>query len=477
MASVTVTIPNSDWHASATSIQWNGSGSAINIALGTSLSVDGATELYLAYLRLPNAPGSSTDTQIQLSEGTGAGDELGPEFSTQMEQSGTITLEASDNSSLTITGISDASDPYQWTPANNNDVRAFGAILSALTDRSLTVTFNDNAAQDHAVDASPASWTFDVPEPEVTHTEAVATAPARPSGPSLVVDSSTQITATGVEPDDGGSPITSYDWRHRVRGSGGSGWVNRSNVTSLIQAFSGLDASTEYDFRFRATNDVGDSPYSFPVRETTDDAPPVSVDHAVDAGAASWTFAVPQPTVTHTTPAATTDHAVDASPATWSFDVPQPTIRHTTVGPQDHAVDASPAVWTFHVPEPRVTHIPPGPPVLTWQLRVDWDNAGDFSVAGADVTGRIVSAINCKRGRDFDGLGRRTTDAWTPLCDARQLKRRLQPLQGGEPPCGQPAPRGEGTAASALEGRLLRPLVGLPAEAARAVDSRRAARR
>ena len=102
-----------------------------------------------------------------------------------------------------------------------------------------------------------ADWT-------VTYTtSAASTVPSRPAGPSLVVDSSTQITATGVAPDDGGSSITSYDWRHRVRGSGGSGWVDRTNVTNLVQVFSGLDASTEYDFRFRATNVVGDSPYSF----------------------------------------------------------------------------------------------------------------------------------------------------------------------------------------------------------------------
>ena len=112
-------------------------------------------------------------------------------------------------------------------------------------------------ATDHAVDGGNLwSGAFELPEATATHTPApTATVPARPAQPSLVVDSHTQITATGVAPDDGGSPITSYDWRHRVRGSGGSGWVDRSNVTNLIQSFSGLDASTEYDFRFRATND------------------------------------------------------------------------------------------------------------------------------------------------------------------------------------------------------------------------------
>ena len=225
-------------------------------------------------------------------------------------------------------------------------------------DASLTLT-DDPPATDHTVDAGNVSWSFAVPQPTVTHTPApTATAPARPAQPTLVVDSDTQITATGVAPDDGGSPITSYDWRHRVRGSGGSGWVDRSNVTNLIQAFSGLDASTEYDFRFRATNDVGDSPYSFPIRETTDDPPPVTIDHTVDAGNVSWSFTVPQPTVTHTTPGVT-DHTVNAGNASWSFDVPEPTVTHTTPGPQNHTVNAGNVSWSFHVPQPSVRHTTP----------------------------------------------------------------------------------------------------------------------
>ena len=103
-------------------------------------------------------------------------------------------------------------------------------------------------------------------------TVATATAPSTPAAPTLTVDSDTQITAVGVAPDNGGSTITSYDWRHRVRGSGGGGWVNRTNVTNLTQVFTGLTANTEYDFRFRATNNV-DSPYSPIIRATTDGQP------------------------------------------------------------------------------------------------------------------------------------------------------------------------------------------------------------
>lgn len=38
----------------------------------------------------------------------------------------------------------------------------------------------------------------------------------------------------------------------------------------------------------------------------------------------------------------------------------------------------------------------------TWSLHVDWDNAGDYSNAQADVTSRIVGGITTERGYDFD---------------------------------------------------------------------------
>ena len=138
----------------------------------------------------------------------------------------------------------DMAEPYSVDThqRSSRSHSGFANHVRGLTDHNATLTLTDDPpATDHTVDAGNVSWSFDVPEPTVTHTPApTATAPSRPAQPTLVVDSDTQITATGVAPDDGGSPITSYDWRHRVRGSGGSGWVDRSNVTSLIQAFSGL---------------------------------------------------------------------------------------------------------------------------------------------------------------------------------------------------------------------------------------------
>lgn len=38
----------------------------------------------------------------------------------------------------------------------------------------------------------------------------------------------------------------------------------------------------------------------------------------------------------------------------------------------------------------------------TWQLLIDWDNAGNYSHAGADVTSRMVGPVEAYRGRDFE---------------------------------------------------------------------------
>ena len=62
-----------------------------------------------------------------------------------METAGTVTVMASDGSTLTVTGISDSTEPYNWIPTNITDVIAFADALAGLADRSLTVTFNDNA--------------------------------------------------------------------------------------------------------------------------------------------------------------------------------------------------------------------------------------------------------------------------------------------------------------------------------------------
>ena len=105
----------------------------------------------------------------------------------------------------------------------NTTTRVISGTPTATGSGTITIRATNSEGSD--------DWTVDYT------TGATATVPSRPAAPSLVVDSDTQITATGVAPSNGGSPITSYDWRHRVTGSGGSGWVNRSNVTNLSSGF------------------------------------------------------------------------------------------------------------------------------------------------------------------------------------------------------------------------------------------------
>lgn len=159
MASVVIVIPNSGWAEGPAVIRWDG-GEGNYINLGSSLSADGST-IYFGRFELPR--GTGTTMTILLSSSQTADDlGAGPEFSTTMEMSGTITLVAS-NSATVATGIGDSTEPYNWTPANLSAVRTFADILEGLPDRSLTVTFDDNTGVSNspptitAINANPST--------------------------------------------------------------------------------------------------------------------------------------------------------------------------------------------------------------------------------------------------------------------------------------------------------------------------------
>ena len=143
----------------------------------------------------------------------------------------------------------------------NTNTRVISGTPTAVTSGTITIRATNSAGSD--------DWTVDYT------TTAAATVPSRPSSLSLVVDSDTQITATGVAPNDGGDTITSYDWRYRTTSPLGN-WVNRFDVTDLEQVFSGLSAEQGYRFQFRATNSVGNSTYS-PNADATTEAAPIAL--------------------------------------------------------------------------------------------------------------------------------------------------------------------------------------------------------
>ena len=140
---VTVTLPHSESQVLGNGMEWLQIGTSYAFPnLGSGLAA-GADDIYLGRLVL-----RSTDGRISLQLAPTASMHpgfAGDEFSDQMEQNGSITFEASDGESVTVTGISDSTEPYNWIPSN---AAALGVLVNHirndLTDRTLIVTFNDN---------------------------------------------------------------------------------------------------------------------------------------------------------------------------------------------------------------------------------------------------------------------------------------------------------------------------------------------
>ena len=397
MASVTVTIPSSPSEIGSAAIGWQSvSGSSnLGISLGSSLSASG-NEIFLGRLSLLFS-GSGNTIFLRLAlDATSDPLLTGPDFSDQMEASGTIRIVASNGSEVTVLGILDATEPYIWEPSNAADVRSFANTVRGLTNRSLVLTFNDNAnvAPSFADDTGDAqSWTqntaiasITVPEATGTPGPTYAVVGSLPAGvsfstssrvisgtptatgsgtitiratnsegsddwtvayttaapPATVPSAPTGFTATVTHnsvsltwADPGDASITSYQILRRDITGGGSLGVHIDSVpagTSYVDT-TNVEPENTYSYRIKARNAQGLSAQSG-FRNVTTSAVP-SVDHAVDAVAVAWTFGLPEPTVSHTT-----GHAVDAEVVAWVFDLPEPTVTHTPRVTTDHAVDA-----------------------------------------------------------------------------------------------------------------------------------------
>ena len=300
---------------------------------------------------------------------------------------------------------------------------------------------------DHTVDAGAVSFAFHLPEPTVTHTPAptstlatsdwdstgyqapivLALLPATISGSAdITVDPVTAIdgdlvvasdlTIDGVERigigirlrrtgtarldfyfDDAGSPMYPDAKAFIVIDD-----TARTQIPFTIAATAGGfnnwqidDAAQQALITAIATGDRFVLAIAEPAATTT--------DHAVDAGAVSWAFHLPEPTVTHTPAGVTVDHAVDAGAVHFVFHLPQPTVTHVTAAPTtDHAVDAGSVAWNFHLPQPSVTHsLPTGLPIWSqyaitintdpitrfWTGRGRLDYAGELYEGGGRAVG------------------------------------------------------------------------------------------
>ena len=143
MALVTITIPNSRWTTSSSTVSWQPPAGSY-VSLGTDLSATSGSEIFFAGLILRRTSGTNAVTlRLASSQSTFDPSSGGPDFSTEMEQNGTIAIVASNGDSLILSRINDSTEPYAWTPSNASEVYTFANTLAGLSDQSLTIAFND----------------------------------------------------------------------------------------------------------------------------------------------------------------------------------------------------------------------------------------------------------------------------------------------------------------------------------------------
>ena len=140
-----------------------------------------------------------------------------------------------------------------WTDISGSDA---GTVSHTVTGLANGVT--------HAFKLRAVGWLDsgrESPQASATPT-AAATAPARPAAPTLTPGNG-QLSVSWTAPATGGSPIADYDVRYRLGASGvWTEWEASTTSTATRATVTGLTNAQAYLVQVRATNSVGDSPWS-----------------------------------------------------------------------------------------------------------------------------------------------------------------------------------------------------------------------
>ena len=124
--------------------------------------IDGGGAAYLSLLYAATTDNGGCGMELSDTPG-GISFSAGPEFTTEFESTGTITIDL-EGQTLVLTGISDASEPYSWNPSNQAEILVFvNATLSLVTGASLaTVTLNpftrDSPWSDFVTTTTDSDW-------------------------------------------------------------------------------------------------------------------------------------------------------------------------------------------------------------------------------------------------------------------------------------------------------------------------------
>jgi len=161
----------------------------------------------------------------------------------------------------------------QW---NEEPANASPYTITGLTnDQSYEVGVRAINAQGNGP-YSPSSSGTPVPGPTV---------PSAPTAPTLI-PSNAQLTVAWIPPDDGGSPITSYTVRWKLTSA--INWTDREAGASPY-TITGLVNGSVYEVQVRASNAIGNGPYSesttgIPVGPTPTPTPTPGPPTPIDEG-------------------------------------------------------------------------------------------------------------------------------------------------------------------------------------------------
>ena len=258
MAQVTITLPDSAYEQFSGRSRWD----MLSLSLGIELSESGQEQILTQVsMFVDNSFGGVPPGQIIIRvDSSGNPDD----FTTQMENSGTITFVASDNDTLVVTSISDSSDPYLWVPVNSTEVIAFANHVRGLNagQRSLQVTFNDNAVVPSFADdtGNAQSWTQNTAITPVTVPAANGTPSptytAVGSPPAGIAFNTTTRVLSGTPTATGSGTITI----RATNSTGSDDWTVAYTTAATVPAQpTGLAATATHGTVSLTWNDPGDA--------------------------------------------------------------------------------------------------------------------------------------------------------------------------------------------------------------------------
>ena len=217
----------------------------------TDSNIVGGTE-YVYKLIVDNS--YSTDPGVESNTVTITATPTGPD-----QVDGLVVALSDDNSSLTATwNVPDANGSAITSYAVSHQKTGDSALLSSATTNSFTLESLD-VGSTYTIRVAAING---VRQGRWSREESVTTPgpPAEPNKPTVTA-SGVNLVVTWVAPSNNGAAITDYDVEYSV--DSGSTWTDLEFTgTALTYTFANYVIGTTYEFRIRATNEIGTSSWS-----------------------------------------------------------------------------------------------------------------------------------------------------------------------------------------------------------------------